>query len=107
MSVNYRTASIDVANYRTKCCQLIKEIGVDNILDLGEKGYDFLIQHQDEDGTYHEIDWEFILFDAHEHQLNKLIDNFQVKTVQEKLEDTAKETVMKVLGNKFKEEENA
>ena len=105
--INYRTAHISVANYRTKVCQLIKEIGVDNIIALGEEGYDFLIQHQDEEGIYREIDWEFILFEAHEHQLNKLIDKFQVKTVQEKLDETAKETVMKVLGNKFKEEDNA
>lgn len=105
--VNYRTASLDVANYRTKVCQLIKEIGADNIIALGEDGYAFLIQHQDEDGVYHEIDWEFILFDATEFQLNKLINRFQVKTVESKIEDTAKEVVKKVLGNKFKEEENA
>lgn len=107
MAINYRTAHISVANYRTKVCQLIKEIGEDNIIALGEDGYDFLIRHEDVEGAYHEIDWEFILFDATEFQLNKLINRFQVKTVEAKLEDAAKENVKKVLGNKFKEEENA
>ena len=85
MSKNFRKELPVAIVNRVLCMQAIKEIGADKIHALGEKYFPFLLIY--EDNTF-DIDWEFALFEATEHQLASLIDNFQAKPIAQKAEDT-------------------
>jgi len=67
-------------------CQAIKEIGVGKIEQLHKEHHVFLMPIQSGEGTsYHEIDWEFVLFEATSHQMNKLLECFMPPIVGSKI----------------------
>ena len=59
---------------RMLCINNIKEIGAEKIQKLDKKFHVFLMLF-DDDGAP-EIDWEFCLFTATQHQFNTLFENF-------------------------------
>ncbi len=97
MSKNFRKEPPVTIVNRVLCIQAIKEIGANKIHALGERYYPFLLIYDDNHLDV-DIDWEFALFEATEHQLSSLIDNFQAKPIAQK----AEETVNKVLEERNK-----
>lgn len=80
MAINLRT-QLPLQNMeRILFCQAIKEIGVEKIQQLTAEHQVFLMPAYDADeNEYNEIDWQFVLFEATSHQMNKLMECFLPK----------------------------
>lgn len=72
---------LDMAN-RVVSCSIIRSIGAEKVSMIKDEKIknSFLLPCINDEGKeYFEIDWEFVLFDATEHQIGLLLDNFQPK----------------------------
>ena len=79
--MSWRTKNpMDMAN-RMVACHMIKEIGAEKIRQGDQEIADtFLLPVANEEGKeYDDIDWEFVLFQATDFQLNKLFAQFERK----------------------------
>jgi len=71
---------------RLLCINNIREIGAEKISQLPKSFHCFLLMY--DDGETPEIDWEFCLFSATEHQYNTLFANFTPKPKEEEAKST-------------------
>lgn len=86
------TKQLPVQNInRLMFIHMLRNIGADLIKhDLYEKHHMFILEVEDDKGIHYEIDYEFCLFYATLHQMNRLKEDF--KTLVEKANENREHT---------------